>query len=304
VYADIIDDLKIYLRDITALHCNYTPANALFDFVKDRKKKYCSHALNYAGVANSKGFTDCGAMPIVSEQFVDYNATPRHWTHIYHMFMTDGHTDNGDHRIENHTISQIKFRLNAWNRHFRGENTISDSTTRESGVGPMHLCFAEQNLYVRWQRMVTDDPLLHKNLVPFEWNLIGLLYRARTQDEIDIAMAAKTSKRSWVRKGLFAEDDTWEEGDFPEVTDPKNLRFEFVAVYASLISLMTGVKAWMTRDITGRVQVCADNMYNPLKGVPNMYWLNVGVMDAKGIHFPTVNALQLGRGHPRNEVLD
>ena len=50
------------------------------------------------------------------------------------------------------------------------------------------------------------------------------------------------------------------------------------------------------------VQVSADNMYNPLTGVPNMYWFNVGVMDAKNIHFPTVNALQLGRAAPRNEV--
>jgi hypothetical protein len=73
-------------------------------------------------------------------------------------------------------------------------------------------------------------------------------------------------------------------------------------VYGCLVSLMVGVKAWAMRDISGRVQFCADNMYNCLKGVPNMYWFNVGIMDAKGIHFPTVQALTLGRKKPRNKV--
>ena len=149
---------------------------------------------------------------------------------------------------------------------------------------------------MRWERNVTTDKNLHQNLSPFETNLIGVLYLARSSSEI--AKAYQKSKQRWTPGG-----PVWEEGDFPEVTDPKYLPYEFIAVYASLISLMTSVKDWMCRRISGMVQVCADNMYDPMKGVPNMYWFNTGVIDAKGIHFPTVNALQLGRAHPKNKVL-
>ena len=34
-----------------------------------------------------------------------------------------------------------------------------------------------------------------------------------------------------------------------------------------------------------------------------MYWFNVGFMDAKNIHFPWTNALQLGRKNPRFETI-
>ena len=56
-------------------------------------------------------------------------------------------------------------------------------------------------------------------------------------------------------------------------------------------------------QITKRVQICVDNMYNCLKGVPSMYWFNAGIIDAKGVHHPTVIALELGMAEPRNEVL-
>jgi hypothetical protein len=135
--------------------------------------------------------------------------------------------------------------------------------------------------------MVSTDPKVHKNLRLFEWNQIGLLYRKRTPEELEAAKASVPDR---------------EDGDFPEQSDPCSLQYEYVSVYASLFSLICGVKAWACRKISGKVQISADNMYNCLKGVPNMYWLNVGVMDAKNICFPTVNALQLGRKAPRNEV--
>ena len=34
-----------------------------------------------------------------------------------------------------------------------------------------------------------------------------------------------------------------------------------------------------------------------------MYWFNAGIIDAKGVHHPTVIALELGMSEPRNEVL-
>jgi len=194
------------------------------------------------------------------------------------MFMEDGHSDNGNHRIEFRTFNQMKTNLAKWNRYYRGE-----CFSVESSIGGLFTSFAESNLYVRWQRKLSG---LH-NLDPFEWNLIGLLYRQRTSDEIN---AASRKKRC-----TMTAHGPWEDGDFPLEDHPTDLAFEFVAVYASLMSLITGVKAWGCRKITGRVQLCPDNMYDPIKGVKNMYWFNVGFMDAKNIHFPWTNALQLGR---------
>jgi hypothetical protein len=295
VLADIRVDLIDHLRHTTALHCEYKHAGIQYDRNKDHKLKICCHARNYEHYATLPGFEKCQVMPDLVDfpprsgySRVPYLQTRSHWTHVYHMSIHDGHTVNGNHRMDAFLERQIKARLSHWNQVFRSDSYISESTTRESGVGPLFACFADQNLFVRWNLMKTTDKSKWKNLDPFEWNFIGLLYRQRTTKEINDGLKRK-------------KDDNGASPD-PEPTDPKNLPYEFVAVYASLMSLMTSVKAWMCRKIIGRVEICADNMYNPIRGVPNMYWLNTGVIDAKQIHFPTVNALQLGRGHPRNQV--
>ena len=220
-----------------------------------------------------------------------YEATCRDYTTINHFLVKDGHSINGNHKFGPDQVRQMKVCLASYNKQLRGDHDISDSTTEASGVEPVHACFRDQNLFVRWEKMRSKDPKVHLNLRLFEWNLIGLLYRKRTADQIN---AANT--------GGVPEGSRTETGDYPDVTDPRNLPYEFVAVYASLYSLMCGVKAWACRKVLGRVQITADNMYNCLKGVPNMYWFNVGVHDAKNIVFPLVNALQLGRAAPRNEV--
>ena len=220
-----------------------------------------------------------------------YERTSRQYVTVNHMCLQDGHSINGNYQLDPDMLLQVKSCLAGYNRQFRLDNVISDSTTIESGVGPVIANFKEQNLFERWERMLSRDPKVHKNLRLFEWNQIGLLYRKRTAAEINAAL-----------KKRAGETPTREDGDSPDISDPVTLQFEFVAVYASLYSLICGVKAWACRKISGHVQVTADNMYNCLKGVPNMYWFNAAVMDAKNIAFPTVNALQLGRAAPRNEV--
>ena len=149
-------------------------------------------------------------------------------------------------------------------------------------------------------KRVDPEPNSAGLLDPFEWNMLSLTYREKTKKEM-----LKTKKRKQcpptelgndakIASSCLAED--------VETTDPRNLPYEFVAVYGSLMSLMVCVFAWATRRISGQVQFCADNTYNCLKGVPNMYWFNTGIMDAKGIHFPVVQALTLGRAKPRNQV--
>jgi hypothetical protein len=303
----VMEEMKVELRAVTALHCDYPEAGPGFVFRTNHetKKKICCHAINYQNVVTMTGYHNSANMPVrvvgpphtYAGRVKPYPRTEPRWCNVYHMFLEDGHSNNGNHRIEQHTQTQIKSRLRFWNRLLRDPNLLAqhhNNNKKESGVGPVHKAFEESNLFARWNQHISTDPKKYKNLKPFEWVMIGLLYVKR--DPKDINKAAK-------RKHPVSNDATsWEEGDFPQAVDPKNLPYEFVAVYASLYSLVTSVKAWMTRKESGKVQVCADNMYNCCVGVPNMYWLNVGVIDAKSIHHPTVIALQLGRAKPRNEV--
>ena len=301
VLSDLEESLKKHLLTVTALHCELPIAGPNYIFGSDRSKaqnKLCCHQMTYAHVAKLASFKRAQAMP-PTEMVPDrvgyskepYEATCRDYTTINHFLVKDGHSINGNHKFGPDQVRQMKVCLASYNKQLRGDHDISDSTTEASGVEPVHACFRDQNLFVRWEKMRSRDPKVHLNLRLFEWNLIGLLYRKRTTDQIN---AANT--------GGVSEESSTEKGDYPDVTDPRNLPYEFVAVYASLYSLMCGVKAWACRKVLGRVQITADNMYNCLKGVPNMYWFNVGVHDAKNIVFPLVNALQLGRAAPRNEV--
>ena len=53
-------------------------------------------------------------------------------------------------------------------------------------------------------------------------------------------------------------------------TSQKDTPYEFVAVFASMSSLIQSVKAWSCRHITGWVQAGLDNMYNALKDCPQV----------------------------------
>jgi hypothetical protein len=248
--SDISIGLKTYLRKVTALHCQYCHSNDTFNFAKDRKKKICSHRLNYTDIAKIEGYSHCQSMPPLHKvpSHVGYSPTPYHrtepqWAHVYHMFLEDGHTPNGNHAFYEKLTVQIKSRLAKWNSHFRGECDMNETTPRSSGVGPMFECFRQQNLFVRWQLMQSEDPKVWRNLDPHQWLMVGLLYRERTPDEIRKAQKRKKDSGTYV--------DDWEEGDFPRNTDPRNLPYEFVAVFASLSSLMTSSKAWSCRHVTG-----------------------------------------------------
>jgi hypothetical protein len=219
------------------------------------------------------------------------------------MLCEDGFSDAGSHAFQNHVVKQVKYLLAKWTKFYIGRDHISLTTTTNSSVGAMHCNFKEMNLHAQWERMYERphpkrrDPGL---LDPFQWNIIGLLYRHKTKTEMDKKKAgAKTKKSTKNNDWCYAESM---EDIYPEDTDHRNIPFEFVAVFGSIMSLIVGVKAWAVRKIMGHVQLCADNMYNCLRGVPGMLWFNTGVIDAKGIHFPTVNALTLGRAKPRNKV--
>ena len=63
-------------------------------------------------------------------------------------------------------------------------------------------------------------------------------------------------------------------GDYNDIkyryTSQKDTPYEFVAVFASLSSLIQSVKAWSCRHITGWVQAGLDHMYNALKDCPQV----------------------------------
>ena len=92
------------------------------------------------------------------------------------------------------------------------------------------------------------------------WNCIGLCYRHKTKREV----ADDKKKREKANKNFNLEPKASVDDWFPdhEESDPRDLPYVFVAVYASLMSLMVSVKAWQTRRKSGQVQFCCDNMYN------------------------------------------
>ena len=274
VLSDIQEVLKQHMMTVTALHCMYPHANDDYVFAKlNDDYKTCCHRLNYKELSSMSTLPNSAKMPPTAkctprvsrrsplrkgttlqcspssvnsqtDSTVPYERTVRAWSTLDHMFVKDGHSVNGNHQFEDEQLTQMRKCLAAYNREIRDDNVISESTTASSGVGPVHACFKDQNLFARWEKMVSNDPKLHKNLSLFEWNQIGLLYRKRTPEEIKEAVRQEGD-----------EQKTREEGDFPEQSDPRNLPYEFVSVYASLFSLICGVKAWACRKVTGRVQV-------------------------------------------------
>ena len=187
VMADIISELKAHLRTVTALHCQYTHATDDFVWGLNDKKKICCHAINYDHVSTLAGHETAQSMPPLEQvgqrcgySPVPYERTEPRWVNVYHMFMEDGHSINGSHCFYDKIDGQIRDKLAKWNAHFRGDCRISDSTVDNSSVGSMYESFKHQNLYARWLKMVNEGI----NLDPFEWNIIGLLYRKRSLSEI------------------------------------------------------------------------------------------------------------------------
>ena len=313
VWRLVEEGLQAYLRVTPALHCNYPHAREDYDYEKDRQKKICRHKMIYSTVATLDGYSNAASMPgtiLLPRPIGDIDdvnpvgsvQTEDIWTTIHHMLIEDGHSSCGSFVFHPHVVKQCKAAIVRWGQYYRGKMQLAPATTADSSVGGMHAHFTDNNLFALWEKMITRKAPQKGDagvLDPFQWNTIGLLYAETRADKQPKSKKRDTPHPAPPDPELhFAE--SFMEPD-PE-TLHTDLKYDCVIVYGSLISLMVGVKAWAMRDISGRVQFCADNMYNCLKGVPNMYWFNVGIMDAKGLHFPTVQALTLGRKKPRNKV--
>jgi hypothetical protein len=313
VYSRIEKELQVHLRTTLALHCSQCKTNEDYNAKTDGNKSLCKHALNHEFLSSQPGYERAGKMPwstLVQQKPTarskggTFHKTSDTWTTVDHMMMEDGFSNCGSHSMHHHAQTQVRHACDKWNRHFGGKGEISESTTANSSVGSMHAKFEQQNLFSRWTKMINrESPGRNESgyLDPFQWCSLGLMYRDKTKAEKTAGKKRKGSAtRDMDAETEFAEGFLNED---TEATDSKHVPYEYVEVFGSLMSLMVGVKAWAQRKTSGKVQVCADNMYNPIKGVPSMYWFNTGIMDAKGLHFPIVNALTLGRARPRNKVI-
>jgi hypothetical protein len=311
VLSRIENELVNHLRSTPVLHCDWPHVDGTNPNQLNKGKHWCKHAFVHHTLSGKKGFSSAMTMPAkvplsttaskgipagLHEKCIDQ------FTTIDKQLMQDGHSQCGSHVLHELARTQIKSACTKWTKHFSGDAFHSDNASpNSSSIGALHEHFTEHNIFARWEKMIArrepkqNDP---DALDPFQWGSLGLLYREKSKTEVT---AAGKRKRRPVVDADIAFDASFLVDD-PEVTDPRNLPYELVAVNGSIISLIISVKAWATREVAGQVQICADNMYNGLKGVPNMYWFNTGIMDAKGIHFPTVNALTLGRAKPRNKV--
>ena len=103
----------------------------------------------------------------------------------------------------------------------------------------------------------------------------GVKKRKRTSD----ATAAEKMKYHATPLGVGDYDDCQY-----RYTSKKDTPYEFVAVFASLSSLIQSVKAWSCRHITGWVQAGLDNMYNALKDCPQVKSFAVDLLSRKTAH--------------------
>ena len=253
------DGLVKYLRESTFYHCEWNRrTNGVKFGVKDTKDlKLCWHSRSYEDVAKLPLFPNASDLPAYDvvydskrvkkqkRQHVEMWVTPTKRTYIHHMIMASGHSECGSHVFIPGFKKQVQRKLQVYNDKFHRHSNIQESCPVDGSLTEMKRVFHEHNLFVGWERFLNGGP----SLSPYEWRMISLLYRRRTASELR-------------KKAAKDKHTAEEEGDSRE--------YEFVATYASLASLITSVKAWQGRRVTGWVQVGLDNMYNVLKSVPHV----------------------------------
>ena len=173
--------------------------------------------------------------------------TPDIRTHIHHMAMVSGHSDCGSHTLIPEFEQQVRRKLNLYNREFHRQKGADESCPIDGSLREFQRVFNDHNLFRAWEQFAQGGKVLD----PYQWHMISLIYRRRGVDEIRQLSAA--AERAGNTSG-----------------DHDDFKYAFVATYASLASLITSVKAWQGREITGWVQVGLDHVYNVLKAVPNV----------------------------------
>ena len=301
------------------LHCSHRHPEVNDTRENTKNHKVCWHADTHDHLATLESgyFPKAASMPctkVVSVKKREGRSTERcrrcvvtslEPVYIHPMLMRRGDDEDGHAVLQTALESQIVKKLVDLNGTFgRLHEGRSGEVVRpaDGSMTAFWNLFRETNLFTAWNKFLANvDGKDGAKFNIHQWRLVGLLCRKRTKDEM--ARDGKAGKRTVVAMdGSDLTIDDW--GTPRKINNLQTEReYDMVYVVASLSSLLVSVKAWACRKVTGGVVMGMDHMYNVIKGVSNCYLFNLGVTDVKGMHHPTVGALQLGKGLARNKAV-
>jgi len=279
--------LTKHLRETTFLHCGRRLPET--DECKEvaRSKGACCHPFTYDELSRQESgyFAGANAMPQPVQRIeVKRNGqgaatsilrsfTPDIPVTIHHMTSRRGACPSGRAIYETRLKEKIADKLLDLNSTFmRQEDAplVDSLRPADSTMPAIHSLFEKGNLFRAWSRYVSDiDTKKACNFDIYQWRLIGILYRKKSQEEM------RRGKQSNVCRGDDGAMPPLSVRDFEPPPSLQSTRrnereYEMVLVMGSVASLFTGLMAWACRKVTHGVVLGMDHMYNMLKGVANV----------------------------------
>lgn len=249
-----------HLQTTTHLHCRRCHASVEqeAEYEKEQRKEtpICFHQFVHRDQAMLSGHGMSAHLPGIVETPSGKHTEDR-YVGVHHMVVEDGHAISGSAAMLDLQQNQIADKLRQYKKEFGGEAILNKSMPRDGSMGEHFRALEEENLFLHWDRCVREKKVNAFDV--YEWRIVALLY---TDTKPDIVQPKSP-------RAPNAEDVRWK--DAADVPPPRDgTDHNFVAVYASFASLMTGVKAWSLRHVSGGVTVGLDHMYNCVKEVPNV----------------------------------
>ena len=282
-YRQLEAGLSTYLRSATGLHCSFPRDGGRHKSSGRGKgdKSICTHLKTYQVVAENPHYGGAQDMPpavwkkltakgLDGSQKVTSawcQVTPEVAVPLHHMTLSSGASNSCTHKFEPELQKQVKEKSKEYKAQFGGfKSNVAAGLPNNASIGEHEEVFARDNLFAAWEKFA--NPAVGQKRIKLglhDWRLITLLYRRKSTIERN----RRGTKRQ--RTQTQHDKDTVEVGGKDsDCCCTSDSEYEFVAVYASLHSLIVSVKAWACRHITGWVQAGLDNMYNALKDCPNV----------------------------------
>jgi len=192
---------------------------------------------------------------------------------IHHMISRRGDCPSGRAIYETRQKEKMADKLLRLNATFMREMEapmVESLRPADNSMPAVHTLFEKGNLFTAWTRYVHDiDNNKPSNFDVYQWRLIGMLYRKKSQEEMRSGANTGTTRDDQGRITPLTVED-FQSPTSQNTTRRTEREYEMVAVLGSVASLFTGLMAWACRKVTHGVVLGMDHMYNMLKGVANV----------------------------------
>ena len=279
--------LTKHLRTSTFLHCGRRLPEEGESRDTATKKGACRHPFTYDVLSQQESgyFSGASVMPPwVNREEIKRDgkgaakATMRRFTTdvpvtIHHMISRRGDCSNGRAIYETRQKEKIADKLLRLNATFMREMDapqLESLRPADNTMPAAHSLFEKGNLFTTWTRYVNDiDNNKPSNFDVYQWRLIGMLYRKKSQAEMRTGAKTGASRDENGAITPLTVDD-FQPPPHHNSTRRNEREYEMVVVLGSVASLFTGLMAWACRKVTHGVVLGMDHMYNMLKGVANV----------------------------------